>query len=469
MKEKDCSALKIALFFIFSINFSIFSSPIFTYLNTLKNKNPQDINLQKSIFTIEKLLKKNALSKNEYNAKIRKIIKNIKSFIRKGEHPKTTFSKITEYLINYEAFQPTGLEDSWATNLFTSFLTNKKGSCLPFSLLYLVIGENLKLPLFGAISPEHIFVRFQNPKTSFNIETVYFQLKDVIYEPGTFVKDKMYKRAFKIPTKAIKNGYFLKTLNKKEVIGIYLNNVGALALKDALYSTKIEEFIKKTNFARKILMFATKLHPNNFSAYLNLANSYTLWLPNKPMAKKFLSLAKKILINQKTRILQAEFLIRNNIVNNPNYFKYLNIPLNVKNQLLTKFYLKKEEYKNAKKYAIKVLQNNPDDQEFFSYYIYSLIKLNQLDYAILLLEHFIKSYSATPSYMLYVLLSLAAAYKNPREIPANDLINVIENYTLTISWTNLLNKNIFKAFSILLSNEKNTPKLLNKYLTFFQD
>jgi outer membrane protein assembly factor BamD (BamD/ComL family) len=187
------------------------------------------------------------------------------------------------------------------------------------------------------------------------------------------------------------------------------------------------------------------------------------------MAKKFLSLAKKILINQKTRILQAEFLIRNNIVNNPNYFKYLNIPLNVKNQLLTKFYLKKEEYKNAKKYAIKVLQNNPDDQEFFSYYIYSLIKLNQLDYAILLLEHFIKSYSATPSYILYVLLSLAAAYKNPREIPANDLINVIENYTLTISWTNLLNKNIFKAFSILLSNEKNTPKLLNKYLTFFQD
>ncbi len=175
------------LLFIFVTKISILTTEIFSYLSRIKNISPSHVNLKDVLFKIDKLLKKNSLSKKEYETKLNNILTNIRSFTSKKVHPKTIFSRISEYLTQYESFSPVDSEDSWEINLFTSFLKNKQGTCLPFSLLYLIISQHLKLPVYGSLSPEHIFVRYSTDNADFNIETVYFELDNLIYEPATFI------------------------------------------------------------------------------------------------------------------------------------------------------------------------------------------------------------------------------------------------------------------------------------------
>lgn len=442
----------------------LYTHPLFSYLSGVKNMPASKVSLRRVLFKIDKLLAKNALTKKEYNRLIRQMIKNIKTFIKKGEKPKTIFIKIAEYLIQYENFIPTGLESSWDVYLFTSLLKNRKGSCVPFSLLYLIISEYLKLPVYASISPEHIFIKFDSPEEKFNVETVYFEYRQVIYEPGAFITDKMYKKSFNIPRRAIKKGFFLQTLNRKEVIGIYLNNLGALTLYDALVETNYEKFKTKAILGKNLLLFSIKFYYNNFSALLNLASFYTLWLPDKDKAKKFLLMAKKILHNKKTKIATGEFLIK---TKNPlfiNYIDRVSLDSITKQVLNSKFYLVTGDFKQTASYSLKLLQNYPQNQEYVSYYLYSLIKLNQFDEAYVVLENFKKAYATTITPLIFTVEGIFNIYRYKETTDQNDIISRITNYISSINWHNPLNKHIFEEYYYFLKDNKNIATLLKKYL-----
>ncbi len=447
--------------------FYLHPEPIFSYLSILKNKPVSKINLQKTLFTIDKFLGKNALNNKEYNGTINRIISNVKMFVKNTERPKTSFIKISEYLAQYENFIPVGLENDWNVNLFTSFLKDKKGSCVPFSLLYLIISERLNLPLYGSLSPEHIFIKFSNEKESFNVETVYFEHNQLIYEPGTFISDKMYKSSFKIPERAIKEGFFLQKLNKKQVLGIYLNNLGALVLQDVLSESDYKKFKYRALFGRNLLIFALKFYHDNFSTFLNLANFYTIWLFDEDKARKFLRLSKKILINEKIKVTTAEFLIR---TKNPLFKKYVKrIPLNLhtKLYLATKFYLTAGNFKKAKTLSLKILQNNPQNQEYLSYYVYSLIKSNQLDMAYVIIDNFKKAYRTPLSSLIYAVEGVLHIYKYKHASDNNDLINRIGAYMTSINWNNAINKYLFKEYYDFLKDNQKIADILHKYISIF--
>lgn len=445
----------------------LYTQPLFSYLSNIKNTPVSKINLQKILFNIDNLLGKSTISRKEYNRILGQVIKNIKIIARKEELPKTTFIKISEYLAQYENFMPTAIGDNWDVNLFTSFLKNKRGSCVPFSLLYLIISEHLKLPVYGSLSPEHIFIKFSKGKENFNVETVYFEFNQLIYDPGTFISDEMYRRAFHIPMKALKEEAFLQKLNKKQVIGIYLNNIGALVLQDALSESQYEKFKNTAILGRKILLFSLKFYYNNFSTFLNLANFYILWLFDKEKAKKFLQLCKRILINKKTKRAIGEFLIKTKDPIFNNYITRTYLDSFTKQYLKSKFYIVMGNFKKAKKFSLKILQSNPTNEEYLSYYLYSLIKLNELDIARIVIDNFKKAYNVRINQLTYTIEGILNIYLYKEGFDKNDAIIRINNYIASIQWGNIINRYILEEYYNFLQDNKKVTEILGKYLLIF--
>jgi len=122
--------------------------------------------------------------------------------------------------MNRELFQVRGIEfDRARRDLAGVFphtvLAQHRGSCLGISLLYLMVGERLDVPLYGVLVPEHFFVRFQGADTSFNIETI---------KQGQCMDDEWYRTKYRIR----KGTWYddLRGLGRDEVVGVLYFNVG---------------------------------------------------------------------------------------------------------------------------------------------------------------------------------------------------------------------------------------------------
>ena len=63
-------------------------------------------------------------------------------------------------------------------------LKSKRGYCMNLSLLYLILGQKLDLPLFGVPLPNHFFVRYEKGGNRINIEAT---------ERGTSFSDNFYR------------------------------------------------------------------------------------------------------------------------------------------------------------------------------------------------------------------------------------------------------------------------------------
>lgn len=123
---------------------------------------------------------------------------------------------INEYLFDELGFK-TVKEANDPNDLFLhSVLKNKRGYCLSLSVLYLAIGERLGLPLFGVVVPGHFFVRYDDGKNRFNIETT---------SKGGTAPDEYYRDKFKVPQSGADNIY-MKNLNSLQTIGCFFNNLG---------------------------------------------------------------------------------------------------------------------------------------------------------------------------------------------------------------------------------------------------
>ena len=95
-------------------------------------------------------------------------------------------------------------------------LNTRKGYCMNLSLIYLILGQKLGLPLSGVPLPNHFFVRYEKEDIRINIETT---------ERGVSYQDSFYQRRFGASEK-ITNAYFMKNLDARQTLGAYFSNVG---------------------------------------------------------------------------------------------------------------------------------------------------------------------------------------------------------------------------------------------------
>jgi Tfp pilus assembly protein PilF len=121
--------------------------------------------------------------------------------------------------------------------------------CDNYSALYTAISEVLKLPVIPACAPNHSFLRFNfNDGTYLNWDPV----------DGKSHSDEYYVKKLNISEKSLQKGVYLKSLSRKEFIGLEYNNIGAYL------------FVKK-KFSDAVPFFdsAIEYYPKYSSAYHN--------------------------------------------------------------------------------------------------------------------------------------------------------------------------------------------------------
>ena len=127
-------------------------------------------------------------------------------------------------------------------------VAGKQGSCVGMSLLYLLIAEKAGLPLYGVRAPGHLFVRFDNGRERYNIETL---------RGGETMDNGWYRRRWSIRDT---NLYPLDNLSTSGVLAVVHYNLGTIFMKEG-----------KNEQALLHLENATRLLPDFPEAQGNLA------------------------------------------------------------------------------------------------------------------------------------------------------------------------------------------------------
>jgi tetratricopeptide (TPR) repeat protein len=159
---------------------------------------------------------------------------------------------INEYLFDELGFTSVS-EASDPNDLFLHTVMDKKrGYCLSLSILYLSIGERLGLPLYGVVVPGHFFVRYDDGRTRFNIETT---------SKGGYADDEHYINKFKVPKNS--DSIYMVNLNKIQTLGCFFNNLG-----------NSYNAVGDTNQAMLALERAIEINPSLAESHINLGNIY---------------------------------------------------------------------------------------------------------------------------------------------------------------------------------------------------
>lgn len=160
---------------------------------------------------------------------------------------------INEYLFDELKFKSVEKADNPNDLFLHSVLDEKRGYCLSLSILYLSLGERLGLPLYGVVVPEHFFVRYDDGRVRFNIETT---------AKGGYAEDEHYINKFNVPQDD-RNSIYMKNLNKLQTLGCFFNNLGN-SYND----------VGNTDQALVALERATQINPSLAEARMNLGNIY---------------------------------------------------------------------------------------------------------------------------------------------------------------------------------------------------
>ena len=178
--------------------------------------------------------------------------------ISSEDNPERIVSLINRYLFEESAYTGLADPDYMKTIEYSTLpcvIENKKGNCLGLSLLYLTLAERLGLPIYGVRAPEHVFVRYDNGKTRINIETT---------EKGKEYEDSHYEEMFMLHPTYRNYNFYLRNLVKRELIGVFLDNLGAAYYGKGMYDEAIAEYKK-----------ALEINPNDIAAHNNLGGAYS--------------------------------------------------------------------------------------------------------------------------------------------------------------------------------------------------
>ena len=195
---------------------------------------------------------------------------------------------MNEYLFDKLGFKSIS-EASDPNSLFLHTVIDKKeGYCLSMSVLYLSIGERLGLPLHGVVVPGHFFVRYDDGRVRFNIETT---------SNGGNASDEHYITKFKVP-KLNGRSIYLKNLTKIQTLGCFFNNLGnsysdvddiesallaferAVEINPTLSESRANLaniYLKKGQVTQAINEYhaALEINQNDAKTHNNLGNAYT--------------------------------------------------------------------------------------------------------------------------------------------------------------------------------------------------
>jgi regulator of sirC expression with transglutaminase-like and TPR domain len=190
----------------------------------------------------------------QYQNQLKQMAQELRRLMRNVRSPQERLAVMNDYFFKTEQFRVDRsrlFESDPNAFLLNKVLDRKHGSCLGLSLLYLLMSEDLDLPIDGVVVPNHFFVRYNDGKKQWNIEAT---------QEGTILGQDYYVRNFFY-------GYIdenaLRCLTKREVLGIYVSNLAN--------EIKLKGFHER---ALELLEIANRLFPGQPSIITNLGNVY---------------------------------------------------------------------------------------------------------------------------------------------------------------------------------------------------
>ena len=172
---------------------------------------------------------------------------------RTGRGP-ASLAIINDYLYKELGFKAVSKANDPLDLFLDSVIDRRQGYCLSLSILYLSLAERLGLPVYGVVVPGHFFVRFDDGRNRYNIETT---------SGGQFpISDSHYIEKFNV-TNDESDSIYMKNLTKVQTLGCLFNNLGNL-YQDA---NNIEA-------AKWALEEAVAINPSLGLSHTNLGNVY---------------------------------------------------------------------------------------------------------------------------------------------------------------------------------------------------
>jgi regulator of sirC expression with transglutaminase-like and TPR domain len=157
--------------------------------------------------------------------------------------PSETIDRLNAYFYQTETFQVT-YDLSSADHLLPGpVLAGKKGYCVGLATIYLILAEELNLPIHAVATPQHVFLRWDDGRFRRNIE---------LFREGREVPDGDYIREQKIPQTSIDRGVFLANLTEKEFFGFIHQNLGVLESQRGNFENSGQEYARAIHFNPKL-------------------------------------------------------------------------------------------------------------------------------------------------------------------------------------------------------------------------
>lgn len=197
----------------------------------------------------------NAKSVHRYRGKLDDMAADILKQLKKKGITRVDYravAVINDYLYNEIGFRSIATADDPEDLFLHNVLDTRRGYCLSLSVLYLAIAERIGLELHGVVVPGHFFVRYDDGKKRFNIETTSM---------GRTAPDSHYIEKFKAPKRT--DSLYMANLTKRQTLGCFFNNLGNS------YST-----VGDIDNAQLELERAVRVNPALAEAHTNLGNIY---------------------------------------------------------------------------------------------------------------------------------------------------------------------------------------------------
>ncbi len=225
-------------------------------LRSLPSLPEEKINLSETLLLISKEWDP-SLDLKQYQSKLDQLTEKVRKQIAGKTSPEAVVAALRQVIHKDEGYAYTDQVDenniplNPAEIFLHGLLDTKRGYCMTLSLLYLIVGENLNLPLHGVALPNHFFVRYGSNNAQINIETT---------QSGVTLPDSYYLQRFDIPKTST---FFMRPLGKKQSLGSYFSNVGMTYYKRA----KIDQAVYYLNLS-------TQINPKSIEAHNNLGNIF---------------------------------------------------------------------------------------------------------------------------------------------------------------------------------------------------
>lgn len=166
-----------------------------------------------------------------------------------------TEKKITHYPIKYD-FENYDGNKNFENTFVSKLLITNMGQCSSIPKLFLILAEELNAEAYLSQSPNHSFVKFKdNTGKWYNAELT----------SGVLASDDFYMNSGFVKAEAIRNGIYLSTLTKEQVLAQILSETAQAYARRYGYDL----------FVKDALETVLKYYPNCISAHLELSNYIT--------------------------------------------------------------------------------------------------------------------------------------------------------------------------------------------------